>query len=102
MVSLDADRDTPETLRIFKQKHHIEDPRWIVARTATPDVRLLAAALGVRYRELPDHSFNHSAFITLLDQDGVVRARAEGVRAADEAFLRAIQTASEQRASLGR
>lgn len=87
MVSFDAVRDTPATLRGFKQLHHIDDPRWVVARVSAGNVRLLAAALGIRYRELPDHSFNHSAVITLADRDGVVRARVVGLGGADGQFL---------------
>ena len=87
MVSFDAVRDTPAELKGFEQLHHIDDPRWVIARASAGDVRLLAAALGIRYRELPDHSFNHSAVITLADRDGVVRARAVGVQAADSQFL---------------
>jgi len=91
MVSLDSDRDSPQALESFRQQHHIDDPRWIVARASAADVRLLAAVLGVRYRELPDQSFNHSAVITLLDRDGAIKARAEGIRAADGAFLQKVQ-----------
>ena len=34
MLSLDSDRDTPQALQTFKQDHHIDDPRWIVARAS--------------------------------------------------------------------
>jgi len=92
MVSFDAVRDTPTALTGFKQLHHIEDPRWVVARASAGNVRLLAAALGIRYRELPDHSFNHSAVITLADRDGVVRARVVGVGGADAQFLDTVRS----------
>lgn len=92
MVSFDAVRDAPAALRGFKRLHHIDDPRWIVARASASDVRLLAAALGIRYRELPDHSFNHSAVITLADREGVVRARAVGVGAVDTQFLATLRS----------
>lgn len=92
MISLDSARDTPERLETFRREHHIEGPNWIVARAAEADVRALAAVLGVRYRELPDHSFNHSAVIALADRDGVIRARADGVQGADAPFLRQVQS----------
>jgi cytochrome oxidase Cu insertion factor (SCO1/SenC/PrrC family) len=87
MVSLDAARDTPTTLTNFVQQHHLQGPTWIVARASASDVRTLAAALGVRYRELPDHTFNHSTVITLADPDGVIQAHAEGWQTVDESFL---------------
>ncbi|MFI4889353.1 MAG: SCO family protein [Steroidobacterales bacterium] len=86
MVSFDSVRDTPEVLTEFKARHHIEDSNWLVARASASDVRTLAAALGIRYRELPDHSFNHSAVITLLDADGVPRARTQIITDDDAAF----------------
>ncbi len=92
MLSLDSTRDTPQALEVFRQEHHIEDPRWIVARAEPADVRTLAAVLGVRYRELPDQSINHSAVIALVDRDGVIRARTDEVRGADTAFLRQVRS----------
>ena len=92
MISLDAEHDTPQTLATFRHEHHIEGPNWLVARAGAEDVRALAAVLGVQYRELPDHSFNHSAVIALVDRDGVIKARADGVQWADAAFLRHVQS----------
>ena len=92
MISLDPGRDTPQVLASFKHEHHIEASNWIVARAAAGEVRALAAVLGVRYRELPDHSFNHSAVIALIDRDGVIKARADGVLGADAAFVRQVQS----------
>ena len=90
MVSLDGPRDTPAELTHFVNEHGIADPRWIVARASADDVRLLAATLGIRYRELPDHSFNHSAIITLVDKDGLLRARTTDLLRMDEDFARAL------------
>ncbi len=87
MVSFDAEHDTPAELEAFKNEHSIRDSRWIVARAGAGDVALLAAALGIRYRELPDHSFSHSTVISLADKNGVVRARAIGLKSADAAFM---------------
>ena len=94
MVSLDAERDSPQSLATFKHEHHIEGANWVVARAEAQDVRALAAILGVRYRELPDHSFNHSAVIALVDRDGVIRARADGVSGADADFVRQVQSSA--------
>ena len=88
MVSLDPARDRRAGLRRFGEQHHITDPRWIVARADPDGVRMLAAALGVRYRQLPDGSFNHSTTIVLADIDGVVRARTSGVNSSDAELVR--------------
>lgn len=92
MVSFDSVRDTPEALSAFKAAHHIEDSStWVLARASAGDVRALAAALGIRYRELPDHSFNHSALISLADRDGTIRARSSDLAALDKTFVRAMR-----------
>jgi protein SCO1 len=73
MVSFDAERDTPAELQAFKEQHSIHEAGWVVARASGNDVRALAAVLGIRYRELADQSFNHSAVIALTDSEGVIR-----------------------------
>lgn len=87
MVSFDSIRDTPETLSRFKAEHHIQEANWTVARASPSNVRALAAALGIRYRELPDHTFNHSAIISVTDGDGVVRARTSEMTGPDAVFV---------------
>ncbi len=90
MVSFDAVRDTPDALAAFKAEHHIQQGNWIVAHASAGDVRALAAVLGIRYRELPDHTFNHSAVISFADREGIVRARTGDLTAVDNAFVRAV------------
>jgi protein SCO1/2 len=91
MVSFDSLRDTPEVLSAFKAEHHIRGTNWVIARASASDVRSLAAALGIRYRELADHSFNHSAVISVADRDGTIRNRTSQLTGADKAFLHAVQ-----------
>lgn len=92
MVSLDPAGDTPAHLSEFRQHHHIDDPRWIVARTDRDSVRMLASVLGTRYRQLPDGSFNHSTSIVLADSDGVIQARIAGVKSSDEDLVRVVNS----------
>ena len=87
MVSLDAKRDAPEELQAFKEQHAIHEEGWIIARAKSGDVRVLAAVLGVRYRELSDGSFNHSAVIVAADSQGVIRGRTSELTVADPAFV---------------
>ena len=55
------------------------------------DVRLLAAALSIQYRELSDHTFNHSAIISLADRDGVVQAQTADLTDAKGTFVTAVR-----------
>jgi protein SCO1/2 len=90
MVTLDPERDTQAELSRFAREHDLASPRFEVARTDSDGVRLLAAALGIRYRQLPDGNFSHSAVLTVLDADGVPRARTETIAAADPEFVVAV------------
>jgi protein SCO1 len=91
MVSLDAARDTPARLEEFAAGHHLQRPPFIVAHAAVDDVRALAAALGIRYRQLPDSSFSHSSLITLLDRDGVPVTRTQVLVAEDPGFVASVR-----------
>ncbi len=91
MVSFDSSRDTPEALSAFAANHHIREDNWIIARASASDVRLLAAALGIQYRELADHTFNHSAVIFLADREGVVRAQTSDLADKRSVFVTAIR-----------
>ncbi len=97
MVSFDTDRDTPEALTEFRSLHHIDDPHWIVARASASDVRALAATLGIRYRDLADGGFNHSAVVSLADRDGVIRARSSDLTAPEPTFMAALRTQTAAR-----
>ncbi len=75
MVSLDPARDTPAALAALAKKHQVDLARWTFARASASDVRALAAALGIQYRQLPNGDFDHSTIISLLDSEGRIVAR---------------------------
>ena len=80
LVTFDPDRDTVDALRQLRELHKVEKDRWTFLRTNPGTVRELAAVLGIRYRFTPDGAIGHSSVITLLDRDGAVAGRVEGVR----------------------
>lgn len=96
MVSFDPERDSPQALQAFAKLHQLDSAQWLLARADEGDVRELAAVLGIRYRPLPGGVFSHSAVITLLDADGVVRARTENLQTLDPDFMRAVSHTLEQ------
>ncbi len=82
LVSFDPSRDDPAALRAMKARHELPD-NWVLARTDVEGVAQLAAALGIRYRQLPNLDFNHSQVVSVLDAEGSVVARAEGLAQQD-------------------
>jgi protein SCO1/2 len=91
MVSFDPEHDTPEALREFAATNQLDLARWRLARPDDSSVRNLAAALGVRYRKLPNGAFSHSTEIVLLDANGVIKARTANLNQLDGEFMHAIQ-----------
>jgi protein SCO1/2 len=87
LVSLDPARDTPAALRTLTHTRHLDESRWRLLRAPEDTVRDIAAVLGIKYRRLPDGSFNHSSVITLLDPDGAIVARDETIGGLHEALL---------------
>lgn len=90
LVSLDAKRDDPGHLAEQVTKHKLDTARWTLARTDAGHVRKLAAALGIRYRELADGEFNHAS---MLDRAGRIDARTETIGKIDPAFIDALERA---------
>ncbi len=101
MVSIDSENDTPQVLREVAERHHVDDARWKLTRASPGDVRKIAAVLGIRYRKLPNGEFNHSTVLTLLDREGVIRARTSRIPGVDEAFLRAIRDVDQAAPAAG-
>lgn len=81
LVTLLPDRDDPTTLAELARQHHLDGARWVLARAPDDDTtRDLANALGIKYTRLSDGNVNHTSAVTLVDADGVPRARLEGLR----------------------
>lgn len=88
-VSVDP-ADDAAALAAVVAKHGIDGKRWTLAHATAEDVRLVAAALGVRYKQLPDKSFSHSTVLTLLDAQGRVLRRTESFMDPEPEFRAAL------------
>ena len=90
LVSFDPVRDTPKALEKLAGTFGL-DARWRLAQASEDSVRTLAAALGIRYRFLSDGTLNHSSLLTLLDGEGTVAARIEGLDTPDDAIVEKLE-----------
>lgn len=79
MVSFDTNRDTPEALADYVKQYKLNNDNWLFLNGSEQDIRTLATVLGVRYRRRPDGDFDHSNLITILDKQGVIAERIEGL-----------------------
>jgi protein SCO1 len=79
LVSLDPDRDTPEQMQRFASAHRLDPDQWTMLRGTKSQVRMLAAALGIRYRQESDGQFAHSNLVTILDASGEIALQQRGL-----------------------
>jgi protein SCO1/2 len=93
MITFDPEHDTPAALAELANRHRVNNDRWRFARTAPAEVRPVAAVLGIKYRQLPDGSFNHSSPILLLDGEGREISRSEKLGMPDPLFVQEVETA---------
>jgi len=93
MVSVDPS-DAPRRLAEVVARHRLDLGRWTLARTSADEVRTVAAALSVRYRQLPDGEYSHSTVLVLLAPDGRPLARTEQVMDPPPEFRAALRAAT--------
>jgi protein SCO1/2 len=79
LMSFDRTRDTPKVLRELAATHGLDMARTTLATTSDAGVRKIAAVLGVQYRRMADGEYDHSAVIALLDREGRVAYRLDGL-----------------------
>ena len=91
-ISIDPERDTPDTLLETLERHSVDTSRWSMVRSEPGDLRTIAGVFGIKYKKLPDGEFNHTARIVLLDRDGTQLASTDQLGRHDAVFLQAIKT----------
>lgn len=90
LFSLDAIRETPETLAAFAEKRKLPS-EWILVKSNAGAVAELAAALGVRYKRLGNGDFIHSNTIYFLNAKGEVTTQKDGLNTPSAQFLKTIK-----------
>ena len=95
MISLDAERDTPESLAKIADERSVDDSRWTLATADANDVRKIAAALRIRFRKLEDGNFNHTSEMILLDAQGREITRSDKLGRPEPEFVQAVKAALE-------
>lgn len=78
LISFDAKRDTAARLREFYKEQHL-DTNWQLLHGSADDVRTIAALLNVQYKEWPGGDFTHSDVTFVIDSNGHIVLRQEGI-----------------------
>lgn len=94
LVSLNPGVDTPATLEKLAQLHDMPAATYRLAVAADDaHTRMLAAALGVKYRRLANGEINHSTRVLLVDAQGRIVASSDTLSVEpDPALVSALQS----------
>lgn len=94
LVSFDAERDTPEALRAYRERVGL-DAQWTLLHGDAASVQELAMVLGVKYKREATGEYAHSNLLTVLDGEGEVVTRVEGLQQPVAEAARAITIATK-------
>ncbi|MTI87842.1 MAG: SCO family protein [Balneolaceae bacterium] len=78
-VSFDTENDTPEVLKAYAEYEQLNIDGWHFATSEPTNVRSLAMMLGVQYAKKSDGEFAHSNLVSVLDTEGKIAKRIEGL-----------------------
>ncbi len=96
LVTIDPERDTLDHLAEYAREKRLDPGRWLLLRGAPDQVRELAAAVGVRYRDGGAGQISHTMRILLLDRGGVELQHWDGLDPPLEAIAEAASAATER------
>lgn len=78
LISFDPDRDSPQQLKAYAIAKQL-DNHWTLLHGSEDQIRELSLLLDLQYDQQPDGNFSHSNAITVLDKQGVIVKRLEGL-----------------------
>jgi protein SCO1 len=79
LVSIDPLRDTPERLGAFATATRLDPERWTLLSGSDDSILELATVLGIRFRREGESEFAHTNAILVLDRQGAVLYRQDGL-----------------------
>lgn len=78
-VSFDTENDSPAVLKEYAEYEQLDISGWYFLTGKDTDIRSLAMMLGVKYQQTSDGDFAHSNLVTVLDKEGKIANRVEGL-----------------------
>lgn len=78
-ITFDTENDTPEVLREYAKYEQLDILGWHFMTAESANVRSLAMMLGVQYTKKSDGHFAHTNLVTVLDTQGRIAKRVEGL-----------------------
>lgn len=87
VVSFDPERDRPEQLRAYAQRHGLEDPSFFFATGEPEEVGRLSRAFNTYYRPSESGIFDHNIVVAVIDRQGFLRSEFFGTSWTAEELL---------------
>ncbi|MEC5160332.1 MULTISPECIES: SCO family protein [unclassified Janthinobacterium] len=91
LITFDPARDDVKALKAVARQRGLAPGHWTLARTDAGNVRQIAAALDIQYRQLADGEYNHTTVLLLLDGEGRIVGRTKKLGAVDPAFQKLLR-----------
>jgi protein SCO1/2 len=91
LVTMDPERDTPGRLSTFKREHQLND-NWTLVCSDEDATTEIANVLGVRIKKLSGGGFDHSNTIFVLNTNGVITYKKDGLGGAQTETIAAIKS----------
>ena len=89
LVSLMPETDTPQVMKAYEKKRSLE--KWLLLSGNNDDVRTLAMALNVKYKEAGVGEIAHSNLVTILGTQGTIELAIAGASAGSDAAIEYLQ-----------
>jgi protein SCO1/2 len=93
-ITVDPERDTPEVLKRYAQKHRVNPAGWAFLTGTPAEIREVARRYGIYYKKTPLGDVDHTFLTSLVDQTGTLRVQYMGVRFEPDEMLRDLQSLS--------
>ncbi|TAM97217.1 MAG: SCO family protein [Chitinophagaceae bacterium] len=92
LISFDSKNDTSARLNQYAAQKQLDDS-WTLLHGSSDQVRMLSMLLQIQYAPLQGGGFNHSNAITILDKEGGISQRIEGLEINVDQAVNAVKEA---------
>jgi protein SCO1/2 len=90
VFSIDSKNDTPQRLRAFHKKMHL-DAQWDLFVSDAGSTTEVAALLGIQFKELPSGDFVHSNRLVALDARGETLGEKNGLGGSVDELIKVLK-----------
>jgi protein SCO1 len=96
-ITIDPERDTPETLKLYAQMYGADVPGWSFLTGEGAVIQDLTRRYGVFASKTANGDIEHSFLTSVIDRHGIIRVQYLGVRFDPEEFRRDILSLLRER-----